>query len=200
MDKHPVLKNIWCANAWVGAPWACGDDHHNSQENFEVDVLDMYENNTIENYEYETGCPHTKCANYCSQIRKDACESHVEAARGVDPSDSSTYPGTVKRCRWNSDNKMCEASSADTCDMDKQGTKKKGYSCNDYYPAKCGKYIHTDNCKKFKNDQTKCDKHYSVSNDDAHLCNWIPNSSDCQNGTGNRCVDYAYCPSYGCQV
>lgn len=33
MDKHPVLRNIWCANAWVGAPWACGDDHQQSKKN-----------------------------------------------------------------------------------------------------------------------------------------------------------------------
>ena len=35
MDKHPVLRKIWCENAWVGAPWACGDHHHHSKENFE---------------------------------------------------------------------------------------------------------------------------------------------------------------------
>jgi hypothetical protein len=31
----------WCANNWVGAPWACGDDHQH-KENFEVDVVDTY--------------------------------------------------------------------------------------------------------------------------------------------------------------
>ena len=64
MDKHH--HNHWCANAWVGAPWACGDHHHkenfehhhhwcannwvgapwacgeHSKENFEANVVDMY--------------------------------------------------------------------------------------------------------------------------------------------------------------
>lgn len=64
MDKHH--HNHWCANAWVGAPWACGEhskenfehyhwcannwvgapwacgDHHQHKENFEVNVTDIY--------------------------------------------------------------------------------------------------------------------------------------------------------------
>jgi len=32
MNKHH--HHHWCANAWVGAPWACGDHHHHSKENF----------------------------------------------------------------------------------------------------------------------------------------------------------------------
>ena len=31
MDNKTPRKKIWCANALVGAPWACGYDH--SKEN-----------------------------------------------------------------------------------------------------------------------------------------------------------------------
>jgi hypothetical protein len=33
MNRHHH-DNHWCANAWVGAPWACGDHHHHSKENY----------------------------------------------------------------------------------------------------------------------------------------------------------------------
>jgi len=36
MDNKTPRKKIWCANALVGAPWACGYDH--SKENFEHDI------------------------------------------------------------------------------------------------------------------------------------------------------------------
>jgi len=158
----------------------------------------MYGNNTIENYNYKTICENTKCVNYCSQIDEDKCESRVEARRGVTADDSSTYPGTVKRCRWDSDKKLCIATE-DTCNSDSQGTKDKGYPCNTYYSAECGKYMRTKDCKKFSDDYKKCQKHYSVDDEKGpRLCDWISNVRKCQNKGGAPCKNYAYCPEYGC--
>ena len=35
MNKHPLLKKTWCANALVGAPWACGEATY---ENYKTDA------------------------------------------------------------------------------------------------------------------------------------------------------------------
>ena len=37
--KKASHHHHWCANNWVGAPWACGE---HSKENFEANVVDMY--------------------------------------------------------------------------------------------------------------------------------------------------------------
>jgi hypothetical protein len=196
MERHHHHDNHWCANAWVGAPWACG---HHSKENFEVDALDMYGNNTnhiIENY--STDCKETKCVNYCSQIGDNkVCEQSVEAGRSVDPDDKLTYPSTVKRCKWDSDNKICQASE-DICNIVDQGTEGSGYPCSTYYTAACARYNYTKKCNKYDGNQDKCDKHFSQQGDNLHRCMWLGNTRQCKN-TGNDCKEYAYCPKkYGC--
>lgn len=43
MSKYPRLRNIWCANEWVGAPWACGEARYDMPvENYEHDVANSY--------------------------------------------------------------------------------------------------------------------------------------------------------------
>ena len=56
MNRH---HHHWCANAWVGAPWACGDHHqHHSKENYDCSGLKKVD----------------KCNKY--KDNKDKCNKH----------------------------------------------------------------------------------------------------------------------------
>lgn len=103
MDKHPVFRKIWCANAWVGAPWACGDDHHHSQENFEVDALDMYKNNTIENDSVTLTCPKSGTNDYtatddCGAISGN-CAAYAEQNNNNNEWHPCAYDSSSGNCR-----------------------------------------------------------------------------------------------------
>ena len=44
MYNRPHRHHMWCANAWVGAPWACGEARYDeSVENYEHNVTKSYE-------------------------------------------------------------------------------------------------------------------------------------------------------------
>lgn len=43
MYNRPHRHHMWCANAWVGAPWACGEARYDeSVENYENDITKSY--------------------------------------------------------------------------------------------------------------------------------------------------------------
>jgi len=67
MSKYPRLRNIWCANEWVGAPWACGEARYIMPvENYEHDVANSY-GVIRENYVCATGVD--KLLNNCGDIK-----------------------------------------------------------------------------------------------------------------------------------
>jgi hypothetical protein len=78
MNRHHH-DNHWCANAWVGAPWACG---HHSKENFEVDAANMYasQNSVIEGFDCN-GLPFTD--DSCGSLNKSHCEKTVTTNTGT---------------------------------------------------------------------------------------------------------------------
>jgi hypothetical protein len=61
--NNPHHRNMWCANAWVGAPWACGQPRYDEPvENFSGDS--NKNKNSIDYYAdpvYE-GWSRTKCS------------------------------------------------------------------------------------------------------------------------------------------
>jgi hypothetical protein len=100
MDKQPVLRKIWCANNWVGAPWACGN---HSKENFEANAVDMYagqgddmmSNTTTTNL---PNCTGTLVEDCLSENSSKKCTS-----RYVFDNDSCNY----FQCAFNEEAKTC---------------------------------------------------------------------------------------------
>jgi len=90
MNNHQH-RNHWCANAWVGAPWACGDHHHHSKENFEVDASDMYASQdlAIEGFD----CNGKTITNKsCGGLNEKNCEKSVTTNTGA--------PAPYLNCRF----------------------------------------------------------------------------------------------------
>lgn len=85
MYNRPHRQNMWCANAWVGAPWACGEARYDeSVENYENDITKSYEgfNESVENYENDVtksyeGFDQSDC-NKCSDTNCGTCRGGRE--------------------------------------------------------------------------------------------------------------------------
>ena len=107
--KYSRLRNIWCANEWVGAPWACGEARYDMPvENYEHDVANSYEV-ISENYECVTGVDkeQTNCGDIKWGDGKNANKKKKECKKSYmkDTSSNKYYPceTTKGKCRMKTD-------------------------------------------------------------------------------------------------
>jgi hypothetical protein len=69
MYNRPHKQNMWCANALVGAPWACGEARYDeSVENYKHDVTNSYEGFVDTSC---SSCSNTACGDNMDRMRND---------------------------------------------------------------------------------------------------------------------------------
>jgi len=211
MERHHH-HNHWCANAWVGAPWACGDHHHHhSKENFEPDASDMYSNSELDFFSpsmeryTDSGADCDKQRNICvpnpkgcssGLPSKSVCKKRfvIEKRSDQNKSDPDAQAAAksggcgydhvlkAKLCDWDNGNKICK-SNGQKCRINP--LKASGFKLNQCSKECDSKLTVVDSCATYSKKVNKCLKHFETK-DLTYRDKTVQISFPCKNYENNK--------------